>query len=121
MADSLCCVCREKKGEYKCPKCKKLYCSVACSKIHKEECKESTEESINSEVSNLEAQSPFEEFRKHPNIIKALGDPRLQKIIREIDSAKNREALLNNVLENNSEFKEFVDQLLESMPLSIQP
>jgi len=43
MADSVdkkaCCVCLEWASKYKCPRCRKPFCSVKCNKVHKEECK----------------------------------------------------------------------------------
>jgi hypothetical protein len=93
---SLCVVCGEKEGKYKCPKCHKLYCSVQCSKKHKENCVvvEKKEENIPQE----DISSPFEKFRKIPEVYKPLGDPRLQKVIKRIDSATNREKELINEL-----------------------
>jgi hypothetical protein len=66
-------------------------------------------------------QSPFESFHSHPEIIAALGDPRLQRIITRIDSAPDREAELVKELEVNSDFYDFVDKLLMSAPPGIVP
>lgn len=43
-AVSACCVCEKGAPAYKCPKCRAPYCSVACCRTHKEQCKQATEE-----------------------------------------------------------------------------
>lgn len=64
--------------------------------------------------------SPFEAFAARPEIVAALGDPRLQKIISRIDGAEDREAELVNEMELNEDFRAFVEQMLEVTPPSIQ-
>ena len=123
----ICSVCGTNQSSYKCPKCKQPYCCLNCFKIHKESC----EKQININDQNDEIQtktnennieiSPFEIFRSHPEIINALSDPRLQKIIKRIDSAKDRETELEKELYINPDFKDFVDLLVSKTPPSIQP
>ncbi|KAK8880856.1 hypothetical protein M9Y10_003554 [Tritrichomonas musculus] len=122
----ICSVCGQNKSSYRCPKCKMPYCCLNCYKIHKNVCPGviDDEKPQNDARNNQQEEisiPPFELFRSNPEIIRALGDPRLQKIISRIDSAKDRENELVNEMEINPDFNYFVEQLLKSCPPSIQP
>jgi hypothetical protein len=65
--------------------------------------------------------SPFEGFRAHPAIVRALGDPRLQAIIARVDGARNREAELISEIGANPEFADFVQALIGAMPAGVVP
>lgn len=115
---SLCCVCGSNEGKYKCPKCRAPYCSVNCSKIHRRQC---SGEVVEEQTEMVLPISPFETFRQHPKIVAALGDERLQKIIKRIDSAEDRESELIREMRVNMYFREFVEDLLRAAPRSIEP
>lgn len=119
---SLCIVCNENKGEYKCKVCKSLYCSSNCYKIHKQQCKIEDQGNIkqNDEKENKEI-SPFEVFRSNKDIVNSLSDKRLQEIIKRIDSAEDREGELIKEMERNLYFKEFALKVLKQCPKEILP
>lgn len=122
----ICSVCNQNSGSYKCPNCRQPYCSLECYKIHQIYClgKQKSEKDSNDcqndqdEMINI---PPFELFRCNKQIIDALGDPRLQKIIASIDSSPDREAALIQEMEINSDFESFVNQLLAAAPPTITP
>ena len=115
---SFCEVCRVNEGKYKCPKCRALYCSVNCSRLHKQQCQGAVVEGGETPIVPI---SPFETFRSHPKIVAALGDERLQKIITRIDSAEDRESELIREMKTNLYFREFVENLLAVAPPTIEP
>ena len=117
---SVCCICSSSNPKYKCPTCRAPYCSVACSKKHKEICGRSLPPSEPSKEPQI-SKNPFESFRKHKAIIDALADPRLQGIIARIDSSEDREQELVREMKLNPEFNAFVEELLSVAPSSITP
>lgn len=121
LMNELCIECKNNPSKYKCPKCRAGYCCVNCFKIHKTHCPGNVVETKTVEAEPVAEIPPFELFRSNKKIIDALGDPRLQKIIKRIDSAEDRESDLVKELNINPEFKEFVDNLLDSMPEQIEP
>lgn len=116
-----CVECKNNPSKYKCPMCKAGYCCVNCFKIHKTHCPGKIQENQKNNQQEVKEIPSFEVFRSNEKILKALGDPRLQKIISRIDSAEDREADLVKELNINPDFKEFVDNLLDTMPETIQP
>jgi hypothetical protein len=77
-----CCVCGEN-AKYKCPNCKKHFCSISCSKAHKIECSKSPK-------LNSPQVSKFDFLRSIPEIVRQLNDSNLQEIISRIDSDENQ-------------------------------
>lgn len=117
----ICSVCHQNKSPYKCPQCNEPYCCLNCYKIHKTICRGvKINETQKNDDMNITI-PPFELFRSNKEIINALGDPRLQKIITRIDSSENREDDLIKEMDINPEFKYFVDLLLEKAPSTIIP
>ena len=50
-----CEVCAENESKYKCPKCKVVYCSLACYKAHKDKCETQVETRTDDQPMRLEA------------------------------------------------------------------
>jgi hypothetical protein len=125
MQNQHCSECWNGEGPYKCPQCRAPYCSIECFRSHKLRCPAQFAADAPPPAEYIppaqSVKSPFESFREHPQIIRALGDPRLQAIITRIDASPNREADLVRELEINPEFKLFVDQMLHCVPPDIQP
>lgn len=120
----LCSICHQNLGKYTCPKCKAKYCGVNCNKIHKEVCPGKPDSSEGTMKDNSEKEmisSPFEILKSFPNIVSQISDPRLQDIIKRIDSSADRETALIKELEINPDFEKFVHELLEVVPSSIEP
>ena len=119
----ICSVCHVNESSYKCPICKEPYCCLNCYRIHKTFCTgNKVDDTQNDEQESDHALiPPFELFRSNKAIIDALGDPRLQEIIKRIDSSKDRENELIKEMNINSDFKDFVDLLLENAPSTIVP
>jgi hypothetical protein len=144
MGENSCIACRAENAKYKCPKCRARYCSVACSKAHKEnaEACEAMRAFSNTdklaiapstaETSGVPLQG--EEANKHDSsgqfrllsedekqkllsneeITAAIRSKRLRDDLDTIDSAKNRTAALRRA-RNNPEFEEFVQKMLKSI------
>ena len=115
----LCVVCHSNTGQYKCPVCHQRYCSVVCSKIHKQECKKPKEEV--EQQNNQIVYSPFEKLRSCKEIMNYLGDKRLQKLIKKINDAEDREGELTLEMKKDLYFAEFINSLLDHMPEDITP
>jgi hypothetical protein len=103
---------------YQCPQCRIPYCSVRCCREHKQRCQPP---GLIPPDPPQSQSPPFEAFRAYPEIIKALGDPRLQAIITRIDSSRDRESDLITEVSLNPEFATFVDHLIAKMPPGIVP
>ncbi|KAI7735661.1 hypothetical protein M8C21_005208 [Ambrosia artemisiifolia] len=83
-----CKVCEEAESKYKCPVCLIPYCSLVCFKKHKEiPCVKPVPASENNTTSSTE-------------IIDALKDKELQKLIHEIDSSADPETELDKAMDD---------------------
>jgi hypothetical protein len=121
-----CCVVCQKEGvsaPYKCPRCRELYCSVACCKVHKETCgSDSTNKEKKSDSQTDIVPQPFSEIVVlQPEQIKKLRDSaelrellkskRLRSDLEAIDTATDRVHALRKH-RNNLEFEECAQLLL---------
>ena len=57
-----CSICSENQPKYKCPKCRALYCSIACCKLHKEKCTGSSENHHNKSRACIQSKYGLEEL-----------------------------------------------------------
>ena len=121
-------MCSVETNRYKCPKCRKLYCSVACCKVHKESCKEggngqSARDADGEDEHQAAALKPLggveilttyqiDKLKKDPYIRGMLGSKRLQEHIRAIDSAEDRAEALRKRRKSNKEFHDFVQKMM---------
>ncbi|KRX08186.1 hypothetical protein PPERSA_12341 [Pseudocohnilembus persalinus] len=130
------CVVCDGVGKYRCTKCPERYCSVKCYKIH--ECKKENEElkktqeeekleENQGEEQNYHKQNYIEddELRvprsklkllwKNEKIVKQLQSKKLQHKLNEIDNAKSRLWQLNQDMNLDTHFLDFVDEVLTTM------
>ncbi|KAF6135735.1 hypothetical protein GIB67_028591 [Kingdonia uniflora] len=98
MGPRICDVCKEATSKYKCPSCLAPYCSMLCSKKHKEN---PCEKPVPSEAKP----SASDELRN------ALKDEELQKLIYKIDSSADAENDLDKAMELEV-FHEFTEKIL---------
>ncbi|KAL6258721.1 zinc finger HIT domain-containing protein 3 [Pogonomyrmex barbatus] len=97
-----CCVCEKKDAAYKCPKCKKPYCSIECCKEHKTQPCESPilleESKENKNVSTQKYEFPTEDtvpieklqqLRHSKELKECLQYPQLRDIMRGILNSSN--------------------------------
>ena len=121
-------MCSVETNKYKCPKCRKLYCSVACYKVHKESCKhmnhgQTVKDANEEDKDQAAAPKPLggvevlstqriDKLRQDPYIRRILGSKRLQEHIRTIDSAEDRAEALRKKRKSNKEFHEFVQKMM---------
>nr|XP_029120614.1 zinc finger HIT domain-containing protein 3 isoform X2 [Elaeis guineensis] len=97
MGPRTCEVCKEAQSKYKCPTCLAPYCSLGCFKKHKENpCKKSL---------------PEQELMESSEILDALKDGELRKLIQKIDSSEEPENDLTKAMEGQT-FREFTDKIL---------
>ena len=129
----LCIICNSNKSKYKCPKCTSFYCSISCFKIHKERCNKEKKDDINNKdekKGNKNIISPLnldedediilekkdlEKLKENKKIMNMLKNKTLRKIIREIDSAKYKKRTLERMINNDKNFKEFVQDILNTL------
>jgi hypothetical protein len=124
-----CVVCRTETNKYKCPKCRKFYCSVACCKVHKESCEEgdTSQPAKDSDREDDEHQAAtptplsgvdvltskqIDKLKSDPYMKRILGSKRLQEHIRAIDSAEDRAGALQKRRKLNREFHDFVQKMM---------
>jgi hypothetical protein len=60
-------------------------------------------------------QSSLEKLKENMSIMNKLKNKKLKKIIRNIDSAKFKKRILEKIIANDKDFKEFVDEILSSL------
>jgi hypothetical protein len=134
--DSLCGICRLSPGKYKCSSCRIFkYCSVNCYKEHQNSCTNPINNIINTSKNNENTpgtvstsqnelvSSPvdngrvsdviLESFHNNSSILSQLQHPELQSIITHIDTSTQREAGLERYYNSNSDFRKFVDEVIE--------
>ncbi len=59
--------------------------------------------------------SSLHKLRENTSIMNKLKNKRLKKIIRNIDSAKYKKRILEKLISNDKDFKDFVDEILSSL------
>jgi hypothetical protein len=121
-----CIICKKDNSKYKCPNCKNNYCSINCFNEHKKICIRN-EEKNNKIEDNLNSNKPLnldedediilekkdlEKLKENKKIMNMLKNNTLRKIIREIDSAKYKKRTLERMINNDKNFKEFVQDIL---------
>ena len=121
-----CIICKKDNSKYKCPNCKNNYCSINCFNEHKKICIRN-EEKNNKIEDNLNSNKPLnldedediilekkdlEKLKENKKIMNTLKNKTLRKIIREIDSAKYKKRTLERMINNDKNFKEFVQDIL---------
>lgn len=107
----LCSVCGEAPKKYKCPTCQFGYCCLTCFKAHKPSCEKPIETqqakksrvqfSSENEHNDIETASrvPDERLKylaADADLRQSLRDPRLQRILKAVDSAPDRIAALEH-------------------------
>ena len=121
-----CIICKKDNSKYKCPNCKNNYCSINCFNEHKKICIRN-EEKNNKIEENLNYNKPLnldeeediilekkdlEKLKENKKIMNMLKNKTLRKIIREIDGAKYKKKTLERMVNNDKNFKEFVQDIL---------
>ncbi len=124
-----CIICKKDNSKYKCPNCKNNYCSINCFNEHKKICIRN-EEKNNKIEDNLNSNKPLnldedediilekkdlEKLKENKKIMNMLKNNTLRKIIREIDSAKYKKRTLERMINNDKNFKEFVQDILNTL------
>lgn len=133
-----CCICRED-SLFRCPSCKLRYCSGECFKAHKAQCEaaaatasQESEHDVNVRVpvapgsgsAGLEVDTEDDPYRvvltpeqlhglhTSPEVVQALRDTRLRKLLVAIDTAPDREAALERARLQDEHFRAFIDSML---------
>jgi hypothetical protein len=112
--------------KYRFPCCKKRYCSLDCFRKHPVSSCSPPEEALKKKRPrqqdehdlDFENQVPrviLERLRTTPKIQRALASPQLQELIRGIDTSRSRGWALHRHLEQNADFREFVNHLLDTI------
>lgn len=137
MAARTCCICSEP-AEYKCPKCRLRYCAVECFKAHKAQCEEAAEkareqapvaaaahrpppDAIQKEDHEDDAYrvvlapSQLHSLHQSADVVQALRDSRLRKLLTSIDTAPDREAALEKARLQDEHFRAFLDTMLTAV------
>ncbi|KAL0082067.1 hypothetical protein F4703DRAFT_1863248 [Phycomyces blakesleeanus] len=126
--DKYCKVCSGTDAKYKCPKCKILYCSLACYKVHKSTPCESNEQPVQ-EKEPIRKEIPFEdeedESRLSEDKLKGLSYadelrpylkyPQIRDLITKIDTSEDPEKDLDAARASDSVFEEFIKKILETV------
>ena len=134
---SVCVVCQEASNKYKCPKCKAIYCSVKCYKVHKEQdCQRGTPGQSNSSDApdtNIDTEEKVMVDEDLPKVLSTqqlnklssssyikstLKSKRLREHVVAIDSIVNsneRRNELHKMRKNNVQFNEFIVKMLDEI------
>jgi len=122
-----CVVCSKKESAYKCPSCRCFYCSLKCSKIHKEECVPIVKENNSDDAqgtSILQIELLSDEQKKalsnDTEIQRVIKSTRLQDILIAINSCttdESRQSLLKKE-RSKPDFDEFINLLKNSLERS---
>lgn len=127
----LCAVCSAQPRKYRCPRCSLQYCSIDCYRGHKAACEEkqasaapaaaeaaaSSDSGSDSEFDADEmrcrvTQRQLDVLRTSNDLLRQIGDPALQRLIRQIDAAGNRFRSLEEAIRRDKRFAQFVDELM---------
>ena len=129
-----CSVCQQVGNKYKCPKCRAIYCSMACNTVHKTCCQPTTSSPAGTSteeqpLDNKTRRSTFttnntttthvklsnealQLLSKSTSLQKALQSKRLREDILKVETASNRQVALKKLRIQNPEFEEFVQSLV---------
>lgn len=134
--EMVCISCGKEEPKYRCPRCSKRYCSVACCKLHKassciqagqggdkglgegDEGKGAREKAESeTTLTGIDVLNPSQMkiLVSDPHIRKMLGSKRLQSHIRTVDEAEDRPEALKKLRKNNEAFHEFVGKMLDTV------
>ena len=137
MCENICVICSADNASYKCPSCRKRYCSAPCCKSHKISCINITRRinenrKLEDEISRdlFQEERPldetkiiddeisfalFQEARRNLSSSKftlnVLKSKRLRSTISAIDSAPDRQVALKKA-RRNKDFDEFISKML---------
>lgn len=118
-------MCSAPNAKYSCPNCWAGYCSIACYKVHKENCQKTETESSSSQAEQQSSEDTkihypsklnvnLERIGESRTLKKYLADPYIQGIVNDICQSDNPIELINR-LKNKGESREFFDELLIEM------
>ncbi|KAL8224998.1 hypothetical protein R6Q57_017555 [Mikania cordata] len=127
-----CKVCEKTESRYKCPVCLIPYCSLVCFKKHKEiQCVKpvpALDNDTSTTITTVDVDRPFyvdaadevlqrsqlECIASNTEIIDALKDKELQKLIHKIDSSADSESELDKAMEDEA-FRLFTEKILSTL------
>lgn len=134
---SVCIVCQEATNKYKCPKCKAIYCSVMCYKVHKEqycqlempgrsgilEASDATVDTegkvvIDDDLPKVLSAQQLSKLSSSSYIKSTLKSKRLREHVAAIDSivsSSDRRNELTKMRKNNVQFNEFILKMLDEI------
>lgn len=139
MVERICIICSADNSKYRCPKCRETYCSLPCSKLHKDTCStarasavKASDDQTNYKVASNEnigvtsrgeatdmsfallSDAQKEALEKSPAVREAVRSKRLQSQLESINSASNRQAALKKA-RTIPEFEEFIEKVLSTV------
>lgn len=127
--DSNCGICKEEISKYKCPRCKILYCSVQCFKLHREsaDCIKITENNnpppkVEQDRSKVllkdddDSLSPekLKLLATSTELSALLKNPHLKQILTDLDVSSQKEKLIDQLMKEPI-FIEFADICLQCL------
>ncbi|KAG8589017.1 hypothetical protein GDO81_006212 [Engystomops pustulosus] len=101
----LCCMCTVETSKYRCPCCRLRYCSLDCSKRHKERCVPKGEQSSPSVPDVLQTRGKSEELKQ------LLLNIHLRQLLVTLDETENKDEVLKNYMQEPL-FVELADMCL---------
>ena len=147
-ATTSCSICHQSGNKYKCPRCRAIYCSMACNTLHKTSCCQPVTSSTGatiteekpeqtqldhktrrgtfsaSDTTTTHVKLPNEALHlltKSESLQKALQSKRLRDDILKVETASNRQVALKKLRIENPEFEEFIQSLVQAVkPLVAQ-
>ncbi|CAN8076515.1 unnamed protein product [Agarophyton chilense] len=139
MVKNMCLVCNEQHAKYKCPTCRLPFCSVPCSKSHKQNCaplplvtaprlkvvdeqkakRQQEEESLPVDLLLLKTEQ-LRSLENDREVQRKLRDDRLLEILQHIDSSSNRVKTLEMRMKDPA-FLEFCDDVLKALGCKLLP
>ncbi|KAI9019499.1 hypothetical protein CLU79DRAFT_720202 [Phycomyces nitens] len=126
--DKYCKVCSSTDAKYKCPKCKILYCSLACYKVHKSTpCESNDPVKEQLETESIRKEIPFEDEEDESRLSEEklssllyanelrpyLKYPQIRELITKIDTSNDPEKDLDAARASDEIFDEFVKKILD--------
>ncbi|KAK8803681.1 hypothetical protein WA158_001375 [Blastocystis sp. Blastoise] len=131
MSEKVCVVCKKENSNYKCPICKSFFCSVNCSKIHKETCNKEQnkpdivesdhKEEVDDEDDDIMEYIPEENLKRldSPEFRKHIDSVYIMKLLKSIDESPDRVKDLER-LRKNMEFSDIIDEMLITIGAGIR-
>ncbi|XP_011506429.1 PREDICTED: zinc finger HIT domain-containing protein 3 [Ceratosolen solmsi marchali] len=118
MSIKICCICEFENAKYKCPKCKKFYCSVACCSKHKENCTGSIE-SNNCDIENSDSTEktnvPYSFPTEDTVPIEKLEQLRYSKDLKNYLKTSQVRDIITEVLKDNNPTKAIANAMTEPL------